>query len=116
VYIRITPDENLRQFRFTLAQTLRQYCKLRSYDLDSAEEFKFHATVAMKLDWFTLLRIFLHFFWKRTTIFRHQVIRVTLLQNARIIYEYDFIQDRLLTRAQALSRGNIRKDFELLKS
>ncbi len=51
VFVTITPDETLRQFRYQLSRTISPYCSLRKIDLDSAEEFRFHATLAMKLDW-----------------------------------------------------------------
>ncbi len=44
VHAAIIPDENLRQFRYRLAQTIAPYCELRGYDRDSAEAFRFHAT------------------------------------------------------------------------
>ena len=57
VFITITPDETLKQFRYQLSRTISPYCSLRDYDLDSAEAFRFHATLAMKLDWLTFRRI-----------------------------------------------------------
>jgi hypothetical protein len=116
VYVTITPDENLKQFRYQLSRTLAPYCSLRNYDLDSAEDFRFHATLAMKLDWLTFQRIKWYFRDEESVIYRHHPIRATLLRNSKILGEYDFIQERMLTRAQALSRATRKRDFDILKT
>jgi 2'-5' RNA ligase len=115
VFVTITPDETLRQFRYQLAQALFPYCSLRNYDLDSAGEFRFHATLAMKLDWLTFQRIKWYFRGQENVIYRHHPIRATLLRNSKILCEYDFIQERMLSRAQALSRATMMRDFDILK-
>jgi len=116
VYVSITPDENLKQFRYQLSRALSPYCRLRDYDLDSAEEFRFHATLAMKLDWLTFRRIRWHFRNQEEIVYRHHPIRATLLRNTKILCEYDFVQQRMLSRAQALSRATMKRDFAILKS
>ena len=115
VYVTITPDENLKQFRYQLSQTISPYCSLRKYDLDSLDEFKFHSTLAMKLDWLTFQRIKWHFRRQESVIYRHHPIRATLLRNSKILCEYDFIQDRMLSRAQARSKATMMRDFDILK-
>jgi 2'-5' RNA ligase len=115
VFVTITPDDNLKQFRYQLSQSLLPYCSLRNYDLVSADEFRFHATLAMKLDWLTFRRIKWYFRGQESVIYRHHPIRATLLRNTRILCEYDFIQERMLSRAQALSRATMKRDFDILK-
>jgi 2'-5' RNA ligase len=116
VFVTITPDETLKQFRFQLAQALFPYCSLRTYDLTSADEFRFHSTLAMKLDWLTFQRIKWHFRNQETIRHRHHPIRATLLRNSRILCEYDFTRRRMLTRSQALSRATLMRDLDLLKT
>ena len=116
VFVTITPDENLRQFRYQLSRALSPYCTLRDYDLESASEFRFHATLAMKLDWLTLQRIKWYFRGRESVTYRHHPIRATLLRNSRILCEYDFIQGRMLSRAQALSKATRMRDFAILRS
>ncbi len=115
VYVTITPDENLKQFRYQLSQAISPYCSLRRYDLDSADEFRFHSTLAMKLDWLTFQRIKWYFRRQESVIYRHHPIRATLLRNSKILFEYDFIQRRMLSRSQALSRATMMRDFDMLK-
>jgi 2'-5' RNA ligase len=115
VFVTITPDETLKQFRCQLSRTISPYCSLRTYDLDSADAFRFHATLAMKLDWLTFQRIKWYFRNQEPVIYRHHPIRATLLRNSRILFEYDFIQGRMLSRAQALSRATMKRDFDILK-
>jgi 2'-5' RNA ligase len=115
VFVTITPDETLKQFRGLVSRTISPYCELRDYDLDSADAFRFHATLAMKLDWLTFQRIRWYFRNQEPVIYRHHPIRATLLRNSRILCEYDFIQGRMLSRAQALSRATMKRDFDILK-
>jgi len=115
VFVMITPDVNLKQFRYQLSRAISLYCSLRKYDLDPAEEFTFHATLAMKLDWLTFRRIKWYFRGQESVIYRHHPIRATLIRNSKIICEYDFIQNRMLSRAQALSRATMKRDFDILK-
>jgi 2'-5' RNA ligase len=115
VFVTITPNETLKQFRYQLSLAISPYCSLRDYDLDSAEAFRFHATLAMKLDWLTFRRIKWYFKKQESVIYRHHPIRATLLRNAKILCEYDFIQERMLSRAQALSRATLKRDFEILR-
>jgi len=115
VFVNITPRETLKQFRYQLSRALSPYCLLRKYDLDSADEFKFHATLAMKLDWLTFHRIKWYFRGQESVMYRHHPIRATLLKNSKILCEYDFIQGRMLSRSQALSRATMKRDFDILK-
>jgi 2'-5' RNA ligase len=115
IFVAIAPDETLKQFRYQLSQAISPYCSLRDYDLDSAEEFRFHATLAMKLDWLTFQRIKWYFRGQECVVYRHHPLRATLLRNSKILCEYDFVQGRMLTRAQALSRATQKRDFEILK-
>ena len=115
VFVTITPDETLKQFRYELARAILPYCTVRDYDRDSAEEFRFHATLAMKLDWLTFRRIKWYFRAQEPVVYRHHPIRATLLRNSKIVCEYDFVQQRMLTRAQALSRATRKRDFDILR-
>ena len=116
IFVTITPDETLKQFRYELARALAPYCSLRNYDLDSADAFRFHATLAMKLDWLTFQRIKWYFRRQEPVIYRYHPIRVTMLRNSRILCEYDFIQGRMLTRSQAMSKATRKRDFDILKA
>ena len=115
VFVTITPDETLKQFRCQLAQALQPYCSLRNYDLVAADKFRFHATLAMKLDWLTFRRIKWYFRHQEPVTYHHHPIRATLLRNTKILCEYDFIQERMLSRAQALSRATMKRDYDILK-
>ena len=116
IYVTITPDENLKQFRHRLAKTIAPYCSLRDYDLESAEEFRFHATLAMKLSWLTYQRITWYIRRTEPVVYRHHPIRATLLRNSAILCEYDFIQGRMLTPAQARSKATLVRDLRILKA
>lgn len=46
---------------------------------------------------------------------QHYVLRITLLKNARILCEYDFLQLRALNRYESLNRENKKTTLMLLK-
>lgn len=116
VFVTVTPDHALQEFRFRLAEAIAPYCTLREYDLDSAEDFRFHATLAMKLDWITFQRVRWYIRNCKPVIHRYHPIRATLLKNSRILCEYDFLQDRMLSPAQAMNRATILRDLTILKA
>lgn len=116
VFVTITPTETLKQFRFQLFRAISPYYLLLKYDLDSADEFRVHSTLAMKLDWLTIQTIKWYFRGQESVIYRHHPIRATLTRNSRILCGYDFIQERMLSRAQALSKATRMRDFDILTS
>jgi 2'-5' RNA ligase len=115
VYVTITPDETLKRFRYQLSKALVPYCTLRKYDLDNAEEFRFHATLAMKLGWLTYRRIRWHFRNQEEVTHRPQPVRATLLKNSKVLCEYDFVQERMLSPAQARSMATFMRDRDMLR-
>ncbi len=116
VHVVITPDEALRQFRYDLSRAIAPYCSLREYDHDDADSFRFHATLAMKLDWFTWQRIRWQLRAEEPVVHRHHPFRATLLKNSRVLCEYDFTRKRMLTSAQARSRATLMRDLDVLKA
>jgi hypothetical protein len=42
-------------------------------------------------------------------------LRITIIKNSRILYEYDLMQKRLLNRQQVLSKFSWNKTLELLR-
>jgi 2'-5' RNA ligase len=115
VYVTVTPDENLKRFRYELAQALLPYCTLRDYDRASANDFRFHATLAMKLDLLTYTRIQLHFRKQERVVHRPHPVRATLLKNSEVLCEYDFARGRMLTPAQARGRALRVRDYRVIR-
>ena len=70
----------------------------------------------MNLDWLTYRRIQWYFRRQEQLVYRHHPIRATLVRNAKILCEYDFVQHRMLTRAQARSRATLMRDLDILKA
>jgi 2'-5' RNA ligase len=112
IFINVKPNENLKQFRWTLAQKLSNHCQLREFDYK--QDFKFHATLAMNLKDCDFSRIKRYIDSKPEPQFKQILIRVTILKNSKILCEYDFLQRRLLNRNEALSKSELTKTFSLL--
>lgn len=104
IYLKLKPDSNLKQFRDSLAKELLKKTKSKDIKIDSDSDFKFHATLAMKdiHHKFDDIWDYLKMYSIKT---KGVCYRITLLNKGRIIIcEYDFVQKRILSRQQALSR------------
>lgn len=115
VYVEIIPDPALEQFRFRLAQALSPYCTLREYDREPAESFIFHATLALRPDWLTFQRIRWYIRRQQPVVYRPHPVRATLLANGSVVCEYDFLQERMLSAAQARGRATRVRDDAMLR-
>ena len=115
VFVTIIPDDTLRQFRAALAEALLPYCMLRAYDRVPVEEFQFHSTLSMKLDWLTFWRIKWYVRHQAPVVLRPHPVRATLLKNSRVLCEYDFARHRMLTGAQARGRAMLMRDRDSLR-
>ncbi len=113
VFINIAPDKNLDEFRWQLSKTLQPYCNLKFYDYE--REFKYHATIAMKLNPNKFKAIKSYINSKPKPKFKHILIRVTLIKNSIILCEYDFLLKRLLNRAKAKSSIVLSETFNKLR-
>jgi 2'-5' RNA ligase len=112
IFINIIPNENLKTFRWTLAQTIAPYCNLKAFDYK--QDFKFHATLAMNLNDRDFSRLRKYINTQPEPQYKQILIRVTILKNSKILCEYDFLQRRLLNRDEALSKTELTKTFHLL--
>jgi len=113
VYIDIEPAQGLDEFRWKLSKTLQQYCNLSPYDYN--KKFEYHATLARNLNPIKFNKIKDYIKKKPKPRFKHVLMRVTLLRNSKILFEYDFLQRRLLNRKQALDQNILSISFEKLK-
>jgi calcineurin-like phosphoesterase family protein/2'-5' RNA ligase len=112
VFVDIAASQELDAFRWRLSQTLKPYCELTKHDLE--KDFAYHATIAMKIPPSKFKSIKTYVLNQKPVDRNHILTRVALLKNSRILYEYDFLQKKLLTRDQALSREYGRKTRALL--
>ena len=112
IFINIKPNENLKTFRWTLAQKLAGYCKLKEFDYK--RDFNFHATLVMNLKDHEFSRLKKYIDTQPEPKYKQVLIRVTILKNSKILCEYDFLQRRLLNRNEALSKRELTRTFHLL--
>lgn len=123
IYADIVPSGELKTFRKELAEELK---KLRKFFIfsrvktrgisDYEKHYPFHATIAFKdiQKKFNVISQYLKN--KEAPHMEQKVLRATLLKKGRILYEYDFLQRRLLTRKEALSKSVWIKTLGLLKN
>jgi len=113
VFIDIKPDEKMEEFRKELSETLRPYCTLKPYDFQ--EKFNFHSTVAMNLNPKKFQQVKNYIGKKQEPSFKHVLVRVTIIKNQRILYEYDFMLRKMLNRQEAKSQVILSRTFSELK-
>ncbi|WP_440944987.1 2'-5' RNA ligase family protein [Methanosarcina sp. T3] len=112
IFLDITPSQTLVEFRWKLAQTLKPYCKLNTFDFE--RKFEFHSTIAMKLTDDKFKEIKRYIVKKDGLKFRHSVVRATLIKNQLILREYDFLLRRPLGRKLALDKDVYAQTMKLL--
>lgn len=122
VYINIVPSSQMIEFRNDLIKRLKPHCKLNSTDIFSLmgiikinKKYSPHVTLAMKINPIKFKQIKGYIQNLKECHYNHNLIRATLIKDNRILYEYDFIQRRLLNRKQAKSKEEFRKTIGLFK-
>ncbi len=113
VFINIKPSRELEDLRWELSRKIRPFCNLRPFDLK--EKFYFHATITMKLNPRKFEMVKNYISKKPKSNYRHTLLRVAIIKNQKILYEYDFILKKLLNRWEAKSRETLAKTFDTLK-
>jgi 2'-5' RNA ligase len=115
VYLKIIPNKNLSDFRFDLANELSKHCKSVHGKKEISKDFKFHATIALKINdsIFEQIKEYTNKLHNRYE--EHEIIRITLLKNGKILREYDFKLKRPLTRPKALSKGIRTTESEIVE-
>ena len=123
VYIKIYPSKEMLKFRAELLEKLKSYCTLNKTDLFSflglfkvKKNYTPHVTLAMKVNSHKFSQIKRYVRNLVEPKYKHNLLRVTLIKNQRIICEYDFLQKKLLNRREALSKGVWRKTISLMKN
>jgi len=114
IYVTVNPSSKLIQFRQELFNTLEP--KIKTVDTDYIEPFAFHSTVVFKDIERKFDEIWTYLSNKKAKPINQTLIRVTLIKGKKILYEYDFMQKRLLNRSQALNKETMKKTLQILMS
>ena len=101
IFLKVIPSEDLKNFRFDMAKKLLKFCDAVKASHDSKDKFKFHATLAMKDIHYKFDEIW-DYLMNYEIKFKLVTYRVTLLNQGKIMFEYDFPSKRLLNRRQVL--------------
>lgn len=123
IFADIIPSEELKLLRQELASKLMGlkdffiFKNVKTIGLaDYEEHYPFHATIAFKDINYKFDAIYHYLQNKRTPHIQQYLLRVTLLKNNRILYEYDFLQKKLLNRNEARNKDIWRKTISLLRN
>lgn len=117
IYLDIAASDALVNLRFELAKALLPITQSKSKeDTKSKADFKFHSTIAFKDIDYKFNDIWRYVHSKKRPEIKQHLLRVTIIKNSKILYEYDLIQQRLLNRRQALDRHIFMETIRKLKS
>jgi len=134
IYFNIVPSPEFKRFRQELAQRLLRIAP-ETKPFDKEEDFLFHSTLAYKLDSREFERIWPYLCSDRslaTKFAAHaadnedhhmryfylplNALRVTFLSDqSKIVCEYDFLQQRLLSRSESLSSDEWGRTLKLFR-
>ncbi len=112
VFLKVKPNKELVEFRKKLLNKIKSYCRVN----DINRPYKLHTTIALRMGLIKFFRIWFYLKQKPRIIFTNNIMRVTLLKEGKILYEYDFLSRRLLNRKQAKSSKILSKTFKKLKN
>ncbi len=117
IYLDIVPSEVLVNLRFELARTLLPITSSKSKeDRKTRADFKFHSTIAFKDIDNKFRAIWKYISTKEKPDIKQHLLRVTIIKNSKILYEYDLMQQKLLNRNQALNKHIFMETIRELKS
>jgi len=102
IYADIEPSKELEELRWELATRLMKYVELKEGDKN--KKFPFHATIAFKDIDRKFSDIWRYLKSKEIPNINQYLLRITILRNGKILYEYDLMLKRLLNRREALSK------------
>ena len=102
IYADIEPSTELEELRWELAKRLMKYTELKEWD--KKKSCSFHVTIAFKDIDRKFSDIWRYLNSKEVPNINQYLLRITILRNSKILYEYDLMFKRLLTRRAALSK------------
>ncbi|MGB2842239.1 MAG: 2'-5' RNA ligase family protein [Halobacteriota archaeon] len=102
IYTGIEPSKELEELRWELAKRLMKYVELKGGDKNM--KFAFHATIAFKDIDRKFSDVLRYLKSKEKPNINQYLLRITILRNGKILYEYDLMLKRLLNRRAALSK------------
>lgn len=113
IYLDITPSEKLESLRKELAYKLFKISSTKPFD--AGPDFAFHATIAFKDIDNKFDKIWNYIIKKQEPNINQHLLRITIIKNSMILFEYDLMQKRVLNRNQSLNKLYWNKTIELLK-
>jgi len=114
IYLDVEPSEDLKKLRRDICRSLPKYST--SYKpFNTNHNFNFHITVASKDIDYKFERIWNYIQMKRVQCINQHLLRITIIKNSEILYEYDLMQQKLLNRKEALSKEGWKKTITIFK-
>ena len=103
IQLDIKPSQELEELRWEIAKRLLKITDTKSV-YDAEKNYSFHSTVAFKDIDKKFSKIWEYIKSKERPNINQHLLRITILKDSRILYEYDLMQKRLLNRREAKNR------------
>jgi hypothetical protein len=114
VFAEVKGSNELNKMRLELVENLKSFCRLNEHDYEKDRHF--HATIAFKDINKKFDDIWKYLQSRETPNIKQLLLRITLIKNQKILYEYDFMQKRLFNRAQAKNSVIFKRTLQILKN
>ncbi len=114
IFFDIEPSQELKKLRWNIAQRLSKIA-YNQPPFDAKKDFEFHSTIAFKDIDHKFDKIWNYIQNIQEPNINQHLLRITIIKNDLILYEYDLLQKRLLNRHQALNKFYYDKSIELLR-
>ncbi len=122
IFVDITPSKELIELRRNLAEELTSlrylllFKKVKTIGIgDYDKDYSFHTTIAFNDIEIKFGKIFSYLKDKKTPEIKQRLLRLSLIRNGKILYEYDFLHKKLLNRREATNREIYRQTVEKLR-
>ena len=114
IYADINPSSELKNLRRDLAKKLSSFTNSKLFD--NKFDFSFHATIAFKDIDNQFNEIWKYLKSKEEKNIKQHLLRISIIKDGNILYEYDFIQRKLLNGKLSKRKSESRKTIGILKS
>ena len=110
IFVKIKPSKELLKLRNEIVKKLKKFCDMNEHDYE--KDYSPHATIAFKDIDRKFNQIWNYLESWEIPKMNQFVLRVTLIKNSKILYEYDLMLKKLLRRSEALNRSLFQKTLE----
>ena len=112
VFVKINPSKQLEALRKELIKELSFQSMISDFDF---QEYEYNSTLTFKESGKKFDKLWDFLNEQKPILPKQMLLRLTIIRGKTIFYEYDFMQKRLLNRAQSQNMGLHKKTMRILR-